>query len=228
MTSYMNKIENCIMQVPENQIIVAANFYELHFADIPEGSYYKSLERLSSSGKLCHLTKGIYYRPKTSRFGTIPISEEQIACYFIENNRGLIVGYRMFNRYGISTQVSKQCEILTSGITEERKRICNVSLKRISFFLSPERRKALEALEILQAFASIEDANENALISYMKDFASSYSDKDVNFVLENRKYKKSTIAFMEYLLNALSVNNSLGKHLSRMSSYKIPVLGVNV
>lgn len=223
MSSYTNRIEDCIMKVPENQLIVASDFYKTYLCDVPETAYYKSLERLSAYGKLCHLTKGIYCRPKVSRFGVTPISEEQIASHFTKNNQGIIVGYHMYNRYGISTQVGKRCEILTNAISEDQKTIGSVYLKKINFMLSRERSKSLEALEILQGFSSVEDASEDALISYMKKFAISYSDGDMNFILLNRKYKKSTIAFMEYFLNMLSVDNSLGKYLSKLSNYKIPV-----
>ena len=42
------------------------------------------------------------------------------------------------------------------------------------------------------------------------------------FVLKNRKYKKSTIAFRERFLNYLGVENTLHQFLSALSSYAIP------
>ena len=42
------------------------------------------------------------------------------------------------------------------------------------------------------------------------------------FVLKNRKYKKSTIAFLERFLNYLGVENTLHQFLSALSSYAIP------
>ena len=42
------------------------------------------------------------------------------------------------------------------------------------------------------------------------------------FVLKNRKYKKSTIAFLERFLNYLGVENTLHRFLSALSSYAIP------
>ena len=44
----------------------------------------------------------------------------------------------------------------------------------------------------------------------------------VGFVLKNRKYKKSTIAFLERFLNYLGVENTLHQFLSALSSYAIP------
>ena len=42
------------------------------------------------------------------------------------------------------------------------------------------------------------------------------------FVLKNRKYKKSTIAFLERFQNYLGVENTLHQFLSALSSYAIP------
>lgn len=222
MQSFGNKIEECIKKIPENQIIIASELHSKKLNDVPESAFYKTLERLTDRGLLVHLTKGVYCRPRKSKFGTVPISEKEIAAPFIENNKGLVVGYRLFNKYGISTQVSKKCDVLTNAISEDKKNIGSVSLKRLNFKLTPMRVSIVQALEILQSYSGIEDANGEALIKYMNDFARNYSDEEVNFVLKNRKYKKSTIAFMESILNGLSISNTLNAHLSPMSNYKIP------
>ena len=56
----------------------------------------------------------------------------------------------------------------------------------------------------------------------MREFATEYSDTAAVFVLKNRKYKKSTIAFLERFLNYFGVENTLHQFLSVLSSYAIP------
>ena len=56
----------------------------------------------------------------------------------------------------------------------------------------------------------------------MREFALGYSDTAAVFVLKNRKYKKSTIAFLERFLNYFGVENTLCQFLSALSSYAIP------
>lgn len=58
----------------------------------------------------------------------------------------------------------------------------------------------------------------------MKGFAHSYSDKTTDYVLQNRKYKKSTIAFLERCLNYMGIKNGLAKYLSPLSEYAVPVM----
>lgn len=92
----------------------------------------------------------------------------------------------------------------------------------ISISLTPETIPIIETLEILQNYKSIEDINDTALAAYMKDFARHYADEATVYVLKNRKYKKSTIAFLESFLNYFKVENTLNQFLSSLSSYAIP------
>lgn len=92
----------------------------------------------------------------------------------------------------------------------------------ISISLTPETIPIIETLEILQNYKSIEDINNTALAAYMKDFARHYADEATVYVLKNRKYKKSTIAFLESFLNYFKVENTLNQFLSSLSSYAIP------
>ena len=185
-------------------------------------TYYKTLERMCKKGFLVHLTKGLYYRPKNTRFGTVPISEKDIVDHYIKDNQGIVLGYRLYNQKGLTTQISKRVEILSSAVPGKKKNIHNVYVMNISISLTPETIPIIETLEILQNYKSIEDINNTALAAYMKEFARQYSDEDTVYVLKNRKYKKSTIAFLESFLNHFQVKNSLNQFLSSLSSYNIP------
>jgi hypothetical protein len=58
----------------------------------------------------------------------------------------------------------------------------------------------------------------------MERFAQTYSNQVVDYVMAHRKYKKSTIAFLEQFLNYLHVENDLKKYLSPLSKYAIPAM----
>lgn len=222
MNSYANYIETIIGHEPENKLLEASALYSQSFSTIPEMTYYKTLERMCKKGFLVHLTKGLYYRPKNTRFGTVPISEKDIVDHYIKDNQGIVVGYRLYNQKGLTTQISKRVEILSSAVPGKKKNIHNVYVMNISISLTPETIPIIETLEILQNYKSIEDINNTALAAYMKEFARQYSDEDTVYVLKNRKYKKSTIAFLESFLNHFQVKNSLNQFLSSLSSYNIP------
>lgn len=222
MNSYANYIETIIEHEPENKLLEASALYSQSFSTIPEMTYYKTLERMCKKGILVHLTEGLYYRPKNIRFGTVPIIEKDIVDHYIQDNQGIVIGYRLFNQKGLTTQISKRVEVLSSAVPGKKKNIHNVYVMNISISLTPETIPIIETLEILQNYKSIEDINNTALAAYMKDFARQYSDEDAVYVLKNRKYKKSTIAFLESFLNYFKVENTLNQFLSSLSSYNIP------
>ena len=222
MNSYAKYIEATIEQEPENQLLEASALYQKSFGSVPEMSYYKALERMSKQGKLVHLTKGLYYRPKKSRFGLIPISENEIVSHYTKNGKGIVIGYRLYNQKGLTTQISKRIEVLSSALSEQKKNINNVCVMNSNIALTQETIPVIETMEILQNYKSIEDVSKSALAAYMKTFISGYSDAAAIFVLKNRKYKKSTIAFLESFLKFFGVENTLNQFLSALSTYTIP------
>lgn len=222
MDSYAKKIEQIIEYQPENTLLDAAVVYEKVRETVSEASYYKALERMSKSGKLVHLTKGVYYRPKKSRFGVVPLSENDIVKHYTEKGQGIVVGYKMYNDYGLTTQIGKGIKVYSKALSGEKKNVQTVSVSRISCELNEETIPVIETLEILQNYSKIEDLNKMVLGAYMKKFAEKYSESATDYVLERMKYKKSTIAFLESFLNYLRVPNTLEKYLSSMSNYAIP------
>lgn len=222
MNSHAKYIETIIRREPENEIFEASTLYLRSFSAIPEMSYYKTLERMSKQGSLVHLTKGLYYRPKKSRFGTVPISEEEIVSHYTSGGRGMVIGYGLYNKKRLTTQIGKRIEVLSSAVTEQKKNIHNVCVKKCEIALTQDTIPIIEAMEILQNYKTIEDISKPALAVYMKEFAQRYSDNAAVFVLENRKYKKSTIAFLERFLNYFGIENTLRRFLSALSSYAIP------
>lgn len=222
MLNYAKIVKDLIEVQPGNLLLEAAVLYESVRETVPETSFYKTMERLSKSGELVHLTKGIYYRPKKSRFGLVPLSDNDIVRYYTKEGKGIVVGYKMYNHYGITTQIGKGTRVYSCTLPGVQKNIGTVSVNRIYCEINFETIPVIETLEILQNYSKIEDLNKKALIAYMEKFAEKYSNNAVEYVLENIRYKKSTIAFLRAFLNYLNVPNTLEKYLSSMSNYSIP------
>lgn len=222
MESYAKCIITGLLAEQENKIFEASDVYNKRFKAIPESSYYKTLERLCRKGIIVHLTKGLYYRPKKSRFGMVPISEEDIIRHYIGNWNGMVIGYRLYNRKGLTTQIGKRVEVLSCNISEQTKNIETVRVTNCNVRFSEETVAVIEVLEILQNYKKIEDINKGALAVLMKKFAENYSDETAVYVLQNLKYKKSTIAFLRTFLDYHGVENRLDQFLSVLSSYYIP------
>ena len=76
MKEYKKKISGYIEEISENKLIEASSLHHERFSEIPEAAFYKALERLCKNKRLVHLTNGLYYKPKESRFGQVPISDK--------------------------------------------------------------------------------------------------------------------------------------------------------
>ncbi|MCF0135575.1 MAG: hypothetical protein HUJ69_04045 [Lachnospiraceae bacterium] len=222
MSSYIKQIESIIEQEPENELLEASVLYRQELSTIPEASYYKTLGRMCKQGKLVHLSKGLYYRPMISRYGTVPISDAEIIRHYTQEGTGIVIGYPLYNRIGLTTQISKRVEVLSSNLTEQTKNVGNICVSSCFLEFNDESTPIIESLEVLQNYSKIEDINKEALAAYMTRFAKLYSDKTAVQVLQTRKYKKSTIAFLERFLNYHGIENTLNQFLSALSSYSLP------
>lgn len=211
-----------VLGQPVHAIIEASVLYTQSNLAASEVSYYKTLDRLEKSGDVIRLSKGLYYRPKKTRYGTVPIGEKQIINHFISNNRGMMVGYRMYVKKGLTTQISKRVELLSSVVRQQRRNIGHITISKISMELTPSVISTIETFEILQNYHTIEDLNIPALAEYLYSFSKIYTDEAAAYILAHRTYKKSTIAFLSHCLTHLGVSNDLGKYLSPLSNYRIP------
>jgi hypothetical protein len=222
MINYSKYVEELILKQEENKIIETGVFYRKFVMNVSTQTYYKIITRLAKQRKLVHLTKGLYYRPKQSRFGLVPISDNEIIKHYVAHNSGIVIGYQLYRQKGLTTQIAKSVEILSTVLNEEKKNICNVIVHKLDMTLNSEVISTIEMLEILENYNKMEEINYCRLLEYMKTFANGYSEQVMEYVLAYRKYKKSTLAFLESVLNHFQVKNNIRKFLSPVSKYAIP------
>ena len=218
-------ISASIKKIPLNQLIFSNEFYHKHFADITtEESYYKTLERLCSAGDLRKLAKGTYYRPKIGRYGTVPPSDQEIIKPFIEDDKGTVVGYKLYNTLNLTTQISKKIEILSSKLDQQTKTIRNVYIQHYDIDYTEENKNIIHMLDVLKNFDSIEDINYVSFISYSEKFSRLYRDESANYILGNIHHQKRTISFLREILTFYHVPNTLSNYLSSLSEYNHPTM----
>lgn len=216
------RINEYIRQLPEGSIFEVSAVFRENFEGESEAAFYKTIERATKEKRLLHIGRGLYYKPKQGVFGIVPPQDEEVAQYYMKDGHGIYVGYRLYNQKGISTQISKTIEVLSDSLSGEQKSVQNVKVKKINVALTPDTIPVIETLEILQNYNRIENLNNRGLTEYIREFASSYSDNAAHEVIQNRKYKKSTVAFLKACLDYLKVPNTLGVYLSKLSVYAFP------
>ncbi len=207
----------------ENEMVLASKFYREKLAGlVNEPAFYKALERMCKSGELAKIAKGVYYRPKVGKYGTIPPSERETVSAFTENETGMEIGYTLYNALSLTTQVPGTHIVLSSALEGASKTIGNVVIKRQKLQFNEPIKNMVAALEVFQNFNRIQDISYSAFLTFTKTFAENFTSEAFEEVNRAIKYQKSTIAFAQEVLLHYHVENELYKHLSTMSSYKHP------
>lgn len=222
MNSQAKAIEELISRQPENKILTANQVYSQLPESFSEQAFYQTLSRLTQRGELCHLTKGLYYRPRRSRFGVVPLGEQSIIDHYTESGRGMVIGYRLYHQLGLTTQISKNVELLSNVLQENKKTVGSAKVSRLDLNFDDDICNATATLEILQNYRNIEDINRQQMAEYMKEYALNYSEEAILKVLRHRKYKKSTIASLAAFLGFWNTKHTLQQYLSRLSTYAVP------
>ena len=134
--------------------------------------------------------------------GTDLPSEKEIIATFTENDTGMVVGYTMYNAMRLTTQVSKNIQIYTSALDEQKKQIGNVFLQKYDMVFSPQVVRVVAILEVLQNYNKIEDLNETQFQKLCAEFAGQYDEEVCEYVLSNIPYSEQTIALLKTILDS--------------------------
>ncbi len=210
---------------PENTLILIGCLYRDKFADfMSEIAFAQAVSRLCRSGEIVRVSKGVYCRPKKTRFGVVMPSEREIIKFFTDGNRGVIVGYGLFNELGVTTQVPKHFEVYSSFSDERLKQICNVTIRKFDLEYSPEVRSLIQLMELLRHCREIEDMNPAELRRSIEALSRKFKEDVFDIVQKAIGYPKWTVAFLREVLNRQGIANNLDRYLSRLSDYSIPDL----
>ncbi len=222
-----DRVMSIIKKHNENEIFSASSMYcnTSLKNSVNEINFYKILERLVKQKTLSKVSKGIYYIPEQSKYGNLSLSEDELLAQLLQHTEYIEIGYGLYNKYGLTTQISKKRVFYVEKLQNNQQKIKNIFLYKCSInYKNSEHRKMIEVFEILQNFYSIQDLNTHAFFKHIKKFASGYDNKVLDDVLKTTKYKKSTLAFLKALLGIYGVENNINNHLSSLSKYKIPDL----
>lgn len=204
-------------------LIMAGKLYREKFSStMSEIAFAQAISRLCKSGEIERVSKGTYCKPRLSRFGAVPPSEHSIVNQFVSGSQGLVVGYTLFNKLGVTTQIGKRKTIYSSAIEERKKQIGNVVIQKYDLVYTAEIKSVICMMEILHKYKKIEDINYTEMLKCLKTLSNDYSEKAFDTVQKTVGYPKWTIAFLRELLNYYHVSNNLSKYLSELSNYPIP------
>lgn len=218
-------VQNALEEYSNNELIFISKMYHEKLENIiKEMNFYKIIQRMCDSGELVKASKGVYYKPQKSRYGIVPLPEETIIQSFTKNEKGTIVGYKLYNLLNLTTQIAKNVEIYSSAIDQVTKSIQSVKIIKKNLNFNKENTEIIQMLEVLDNFNEIQDLNYSVFIDYCDSFSQKVDSDYICEIIESVSYPKRTISFLKEILEFHNVPNELGKYLSTMSVYKHPTM----
>lgn len=224
--NYSRAIREEIEKLPENELIIIRELYCDKFPMIPEATFLKCIDRECKTKVLRRLARGIYYKPARGRFGEMPMSDRTIISFFTGGERsGMCLGYDLYNKYALSTQIPKTNLVLSNKVREEKRKIGNVYVKKLDLSFTEGVVKHIEFMEILEHCQVIEDLNADMFFKYVESAKDYYEDEVFDAAIRKFKIKKRTIYFLKTILDYYNVQNNLDKYLTATSNYALPEIG---
>ena len=221
-----NEVKKKIADTPDGVILTIGDF------NVPmqyQGALVKALNRLTEQGTLQRLSKGKYYKPRKTIFGTLKPAPEEITKDFLEKNGklvGYITGNSAFASMGLTTQITSSILIGTNRYRNPLTRGDYV----ISFLqqrnpITEEYIPLLRILDALKFIKEIPASSPNSIVVQFCNIICALSKAEQKMLLE---LAANYTPYVRALLGAIMEQNnleteSLKKSLNGTTYYKLPI-----
>lgn len=193
----------------------------------------KALNRMVKAGKIAKLSKGKYYKPENTPFGMLQPNQAQVVKDLLEEDGktlGYLTGYSIYNKLGLTTQVSNIIQIGKNQIRPNFKRERYfISFIRQKNTITKENIPLLQILDSIRYIKKIPDATIEASCKRLLSIIKNLSEKDKGTMVRLAlKYPPVTKALLGALLEELkesSLIEPLYKSINPITKYKLKGAG---
>lgn len=194
-------------------------------------SLAKSLSRLAKQGAIVRLARGKYYKPKNTSFGKLRPSESALVEALTKRNNervGYLTGTSVYNRLGLTSQVSNTLVIATSKpLPPKSLEGYRVKYVKREFDIRDQDIPLLQILDAIRDIKSIPDSSPDEalkiLISKIKELSVEDRSQLVKLALNYNAATRSLLgAVVQQYVSSAAVNK-LADSLNILSSYEIGI-----
>lgn len=202
----------------------ASKIYNDHFHPLfNEENYYQVLSRMVKNNRLIKVAKGLYFSPEYKDGKQIPLTHKHIKKFMLPyHGLGFAVGESLYYRLKLSSKKPSNYTYYVNHIKEKTRTIQNTRFIRIHSEINEDIIKHIECIDIIEHFEFIHNINLENFNQYISSFVKGYDDNIMNHAIKVIKLKKRSIAFLKEILDAKSIDHTLGFYLSTTSKYYIP------
>ena len=213
--------------------------YVFTYADFPvevnqKEAIIKALNRMVAAGKIAKLSKGKYYKPETTPFGTLQPDRSQVVKDLLEENGkkvGYLTGYSIYNSLGLTTQLSNVIQIGKNVVRPAFKRgQYTISFIKQNNIITKENIPLLQILDAIRYIQKIPDTTISKSGKRFSVILKNLSDTEKSTLVRLAlKYPPSARALLGTLLDTIqadAVSQPLYDSLNPITKYKLPGLKV--
>lgn len=223
-----NEIEKRVQGMNTDQVFSVA---DLGFpADWYDNVRIK-LSRMAAQGLIVKASKGRYYKPRQTVFGTLQPSREEIVKDMLMKDgkvSGYLTGYAVWNKMGLTTQIPNIIEIGSNIHRNRTKR----GIYTIRFVLQPNNITCtniplLQILDAVKSVKSIPDTTINDSITRLSMIIGDLSEKDISLMATLAlKYPPQTRAILGAILETKGNTEAATKLLRTLNPMTIYKIGI--
>ena len=199
--NYSKTIREYCMQNP-GMIFDMSYEHKKHFEMVPYRTFCKILNRIEEEGIIKTSSKGIYL------INADNMPEDPVIAFYANTGFGVVVGYHMYNRLGITTHNEKPIIIYTSVMETTTKNIGDdYKLVLFDTYFDPSVKKLIICLELIENRNKIIGIDLYKTNTILIDYLKSYYDSSLEQILKNHKYQYATIVTLDEMLGHLKIKN---------------------
>lgn len=222
------KINKKLKRIPAG---VTFRYQDLQLTPSEYQAAAKYLERMVRKGELRRLSRGILYKPRSSAFGELrPSEDELIKPYLYEGKKRVayLTGTALYNRMGLTTQVPNTIRLASSN-KRINTRVGNLQIKPAKSYVKVSGRNyyLLELLDAIKDFNEIPDIDKKSALIILKKNVSTLQEKDKKALVKYATdYPSRVRALLGALLEELSLvelSAKLRATLNPLSEYKFGI-----
>jgi hypothetical protein len=223
-------IEYTINKLPKGYVFTYSDFtIEVNKKE----AAIKALNRMAATGKIVKLARGKYYKSESSIFGKLQPNQYQTVKDLLERNgnlTGYLTGYSIYNKLGLTTQVSNTIQIGKKETRPSFKRgNYTVSFVKQKNNITKENIPLLQILDSMRYIKKLPDTNPYKACERFLSIIKDLSERDkISLVRLAKKYPPSTIALLGAIMEDtgnIVFAKPLRKILNPITNYELS--GVN-
>jgi len=197
----------------------------------PESSanVIRKLNRMADSGVIQRLSKGRFYKPKQTMFGSLKPSQQEVVKDLLEKN-GKIIGYltgvSIFGQLGLTTQISNIIEIGVKGKKNNTRRgMYSIRFVQQANIITKSNIPLLQLLDSIKSIKQIPDSTPDSSYNRIKAIVKSLDEKNLDLMIKlAMKYNPMTRAIAGAIIEELYGEDearSLRETLNPITIYKV-------